>query len=374
MYPETFLADYSRLEQTPFNRTRLRQFHAMVIGGGALGNEVARVLGLLGAGRVTLVDPDTVEPSNLPRSVFFCGRNAVGQNKAYALAEAAVALFPDTEWTAIGNEIADVGFQKLVNAGLLFSCVDSDLARLELAYIAGKLRVPMVDGGLGRQNYSHGRVTYFPGTTDQACYACMLSPRKRRELLEWWQATLRPCGPGIAVEEADLVSTPTMASIIGSIQVEFGLRNLFEAQHGVPTPARSLEVDIYPSRQMTDFRIPVSLECPFHDSEESLHALPREDSTFEELLDSTSSDALTLDWPICTEAKCLACGKGWSPRLRLAALRRNGRCPSCQSRQILEQEIIRSIRRGSTWLQQTPAALQLPAEHLYSVQRHGSDR
>ncbi len=228
VYSETFPADYSRLEQTPFTRSRLRQLSCVVVGAGALGNEVARVLGLLGSLRVTVVDPDVVEASNLPRSIFFCGRETAGQNKAAALVAAAGRMFPETQWTAIGTEIADVGFQKLADANLLFSCVDSDLARLEMAYISARLRVPMVDGGLGRQNYSHGRVTYFPATANQACYGCMLSPTKRRELLELWQSTLRPCAPESDAGDSELVSTPTMAGIIGCIQVEFGLRSFYE--------------------------------------------------------------------------------------------------------------------------------------------------
>jgi molybdopterin-synthase adenylyltransferase len=369
MYPESFRADYSRLEHTPFTRTRLQQLRAVVVGAGALGNEVTRALGLLGAGRVVLVDPDMVEPSNLPRSIFFCRGNAIGRKKACVLAEAAAEMFPDTAWSAIEAEIADVGFQNLVGASLLFSCVDSDLARVEIAYISTKLQIPVCDAGLGRMNYSHGRVTFFPGAAGKACYACMLTPGKRRERLQWWHATLRPCGSGNSLAEADSVSTPTMAAIVGSLQVEFGLRGLFESEAGIAAACRSLEVDIHPTRWITEFTVPVSSDCPFHEFNESLHPLTSEDSTFEELLNSTSSDALMLDWPICTEAKCVACSWSWSPMQRLAALRRKAECPSCRSRQVIEQKIIRTIGRDSTWLHCPPSALQLPARHLYSVQR-----
>jgi len=367
MYPETFFADYSRLESTLFTRTRLQELYAVVVGVGALGNEVARTLGLLGAGRVCVVDPDSVEPSNLPRSTFFCRGNAIGRNKAAVLAEAAARLFPDTAWSAIGTEIADVGFRKLHNATLLFGCVDSDLARLEIAYISTKLRIPVADGALGQPNYSHGRVTFSPGTDGHACYACMLTPRKRRELLECWQATLRPCVPRLP--DAYSVSTPTMASIIAAMQVEIGLHSVFAAQSGVSCGCFSVELDIHPTHRISEFKVPVSSDCPFHQSAGSLHAMPSENTTFQELLDHTASDALLLDWPICTHAKCVACERTWSPMQRLAVLRRKGQCPACHSRQILEQQIIRSIGRGSAWLHHTPSTLQLPAEHLYSVQR-----
>lgn len=43
----------------------------MVVGCGALGNEVLKNLALLGAGHLTLVDFDRVEPRNLSRSILF---------------------------------------------------------------------------------------------------------------------------------------------------------------------------------------------------------------------------------------------------------------------------------------------------------------
>jgi molybdopterin/thiamine biosynthesis adenylyltransferase len=371
VYRETFTAeaDYSRLQETPFSRSRLRQLSCVVVGAGALGNEVARILGLLGTSKVTVVDPDVVETTNLPRSIFFWGEKAVGRNKASALAEAATGIFPQTCWAATQCEIADVGFQCLSDAALLFSCVDSDLARLEIAYISKKLRIPTADGGLGRQNYSHGRVTYFPGAANQACYGCMLSPTKRCELLELWQATLRPCGPGSEGIENELISTPTMAGIVGAIQVEVGLRSLFQAENGTPASSRSLEIQIHPARRMEDFAIPVSTDCPFHRDETYLTALPRPDATFEELLNTARADTVLLDWPICVEARCMDCEKLWSPMQRLAALRRRGGCPVCGARKILELETIRAIGRDSSWLKVTPSALQLPADHLYSVLR-----
>ena len=371
MYAGTFLADYSRLENTPFERKRLVSLRAIVVGAGSLGNEVTRTLGLLGAGQVTVVDPDIVEPSNLPRSVLFCGRNSIGVNKATALRDGAAALFPDTDWMAISSEIADVGFQKIADSNLLFSCVDSDLARLETAYICARLRLPMVDGGLGIENYSHGRVTYYPGADDQACYACMLPPSKRRELLACWQATLRPCGSRNGTN-AELVSTPTMASIIASLQVELGLRTFFKSEVGTGTQAYSVEIDIHPSRKISEVKVPMSAACPFHNFADSLHALPEQNATFGQLLDHVGSGAVILDWPICVEAKCLECGEIWRPMLRLAVLRRRGRCPNCHSDHILEQQILRSISRESAWLHYPPSVLQLPADHLYSLSSLGA--
>jgi hypothetical protein len=118
---------------------------------------------------------------------------------------------------------------------------------------------------------------------------------------------------------------------------------------------------------MEDFAIPVSADCPFHQDETHLKALPRPDATFEELLDATGGDTVLLDWPVCVEAKCMKCEKRWPPMKRLAVLRRGGSCPACGASSILELQTIRAIGRDSSWLREVPSALQLPADHLYTV-------
>jgi molybdopterin-synthase adenylyltransferase len=365
VYAKSFVADYSRLEKTAFTRERMGELHAVVIGAGALGNETARLLGLLGTGKVVVVDPDVVHASNLPRSVFFASGKTIGTNKAAALVSVAQQLFPDTEWSAVVSEIADAGFRRLAHSNVFFSCVDSDLARLEIAYIARKLSLPVVDAGLAAQNYSQGRVTHFPASAEHACFSCMLTPRKRRELLERWEATLRPCLGEDGPEE--LNSTPTMGSIIAALQVELGLRTVFEVGMGETAGARSYEIQIHPARRIEEFSIPSSVDCPFHRVDTDLFALPHENATFEDLLNSVNGDAIVLDWPICTDARCIDCDQQWRPLQRVAALRRRGLCPSCGSRHVLELQTIRTIDRDSLWLRQQPSALQLPADHLYSV-------
>src|SRR5262244_614861 len=64
--------DYSRLDSTIYNRARLSGLNVMVVGAGALGNEVIKNLSLLGLGTIYIVDRDVIESSNLTRSVLFC--------------------------------------------------------------------------------------------------------------------------------------------------------------------------------------------------------------------------------------------------------------------------------------------------------------
>jgi hypothetical protein len=361
--------DYSKLERTLFSRSRLEGLRCVVVGAGALGNEVVRILGLLNVGDVLVVDPDIVEASNLPRSTFFFSYpKSLGRNKALALAEAASEMFPGVHWIGAATEIADVGFQDASRADLWFSCVDTDLVRTEIAYISTKIGMPVVDAGLGMQNYSHGRVTYFPGTPDRACYCCMLTSRRRRQILEMWHAPLHSCATDEHLQGLDLVSTPTMASVVGALQVELGLRFLFQSSVRDPAETTSFEIRLHPERKLSEFVIQRSEGCPFHSQDrEPLRDLPRPGCTVRELLENWSGRCLELDWPICTRARCLVCGHAWEPMVRLATLRRRARCPDCEAQRILDLEVVRTIDRASPWADLTISQLGLPENHLFTM-------
>ena len=338
----------------------------MVVGAGALGNEAVKAVGLLGTGSVLIVDHDCVQPSDLTRSVLFRQPDSSGRNKAAALADAARNFFPDTQFAAADCEIADVGFGRLSGVDILFSCVDSDLARLEIAYVSTRLGIPVCDAGLGTPNYSHGRVSWFPGPAG-ACFGCKLTPRRRRELLTLWNASVRPCADPPPDQAAP--STPTMAAMTGSAQVELALRWKMQ---GI-AESRTFEISLDAEPRSCFFRTPVSASCPFHEpAREPLRALPSPAATFLDLLESAGpASSVVLDWPRVVRARCLDCEQAWMPFERAAVFRRKqgpkSICPACGSRSILEQESVRVIGRDSPWVRFTPAQLGLPEDHRYTV-------
>ena len=68
---------YSRLRLIAWwDQAKLAAARILVVGAGALGNEVLKNLALLGVGTIYLVDFDTIEQSNLTRSVLFRNRTA----------------------------------------------------------------------------------------------------------------------------------------------------------------------------------------------------------------------------------------------------------------------------------------------------------
>src|SRR4051794_989267 len=73
---------YGRLRLIPWWRQeRLAAARVLVVGAGALGNEVIKNLALLGVGTTLVIDLDDVEPSNLSRSVLFRAEDG-GQPKS----------------------------------------------------------------------------------------------------------------------------------------------------------------------------------------------------------------------------------------------------------------------------------------------------
>ena len=80
---ESFVIDdgrYSRMELIAWwEQEKIANAKVLVVGVGALGNEVIKNLVLLGIGTLYIIDYDTIEPSNLNKSVLFresdCGKN-----------------------------------------------------------------------------------------------------------------------------------------------------------------------------------------------------------------------------------------------------------------------------------------------------------
>src|SRR6266550_3462106 len=99
---------YGRLRLIPWWRQeRLRAAKVLVIGAGALGNEILKNLALLGVGNVLVVDLDTVENSNLSRSVLFREADC-GRAKAQVAVDAARQIYPEMRTQALrGNVIHD---------------------------------------------------------------------------------------------------------------------------------------------------------------------------------------------------------------------------------------------------------------------------
>ena len=101
---------------TVWDREKVRGSRALVVGAGALGNEVAKNLSMMGVALIVAVDRDTVEMANLTRSIFF-RESDHGQSKVTALAARLREFNPDVEVIPLHGDLEVAGKAAAGKAG-----------------------------------------------------------------------------------------------------------------------------------------------------------------------------------------------------------------------------------------------------------------
>src|SRR6476646_8318052 len=101
---------FSRLRAIEWwDQEKVAAARILVIGAGALGNEVIKNLALLGVGHILIIDMDRIEASNLSRSVLYRASDN-GSYKCEAAARAARDIYPDVKSHAlVANAVYDIG-------------------------------------------------------------------------------------------------------------------------------------------------------------------------------------------------------------------------------------------------------------------------
>lgn len=201
-----------------FDQKRIQAAHIMVVGCGALGNEVLKNLVLMGVEHITVVDFDIVEVGNLSRSVLFTKADADAKRlKTDVVAERLKKMNPAVEVKTICGDITyEVGLALIRKMNVVIGCVDSRWARYCINRLCMRAGVPWVDGGIdGLEGTAR---VFVPG---ENCYACNLGPEGLKDLTR-----RMPCS-GIIRRQEQAGSAPTtsiVASVIGAVQVQEALK------------------------------------------------------------------------------------------------------------------------------------------------------
>lgn len=211
---------YQRLRLIPWwNQQVLEEARVMVVGAGAIGNEVLKNLALLGVGTIFVIDLDLVENSNLSRSVLFRASDE-GRPKALAAAEKTREMNPGVKAIGLKADIChDVGLGLFRSVDLVIGGLDNREARLSINEKCWKVNRPWIDGAT-ETIAGLARVFMPPGGP---CYECTMNELDFRLLNMRRSCALFRRGE---ILEGKVPTTPTTASVVAGIQVQEAVKIL----------------------------------------------------------------------------------------------------------------------------------------------------
>lgn len=353
---------YSRLRLIPWwDQDRLKNAAVMVVGAGAIGNELIKNLTLLGIGRILIFDMDAIESTNLTRSVLYRAKD-VGRYKAEVAAERAMEMNPDVKAKAfVANIIDDVGLGVFRRMDVVLGGLDNREARLAINQSCYKVNRPWIDGAIEALN-GFARV-FVPG--QGACYECTMTET------DWMLINKRKSCALLTHEEmasGKIPTTPTSSSVIAGIQVQEMLK-LLHADRNLPTLAgkgfvfNGLTHDSYVVEYLR------KEDCMSHDTYEKIVEKPwsAKTVTLKEVLGEMRRElgeraVLDFDRDIATTAKC-SCGESkdlYTPVHKLKGHMLT--CPRCGGRMSFDS--IHSVKGTEDFLDRTPYEIGLPLLHI----------
>lgn len=262
----------------------------MVVGCGALGNEVLKDLVLTGARHLVIVDFDTVEADNLSRSVLFSREDArAGRRKVEAATERLQQMSPDLDIQPIFGDIAyDVGLGLIRRMDVVIGCVDNRWARYCINRHCMRAGVPWVDGGI--EGLEGTARVFKPG---ENCYACNLGPEGLKDM-----AYRMPCSGVIRRDLAAGKSptTPIAAAIIAAVEVQEAMKIIEREKDATSLCGKMFYYEgEHLTTRIVDFKA-WDDDCPVHERWEPVEPSPlRVQNTVAETLDYLNSQLILDD-------------------------------------------------------------------------------
>jgi len=201
-----------------FKAQKVNDAKVMVVGVGALGNEVLKNLALFGVGNIVIVDFDTIEQSNLSRSVLFRAEDAYNKSyKAVIAAERIKEINPKVNvYPLCGNLAFDAGLGLYRRMDVIIGCLDNLQSRILLNRLCVRAGKTWIDGGIG--DLEGQCSVYQPG---KSCYECNLTEDEKAD----FDKRISCAGVAKMNENAGRVATtPVSASIIAAVQVQEAMK------------------------------------------------------------------------------------------------------------------------------------------------------
>lgn len=228
-----------------FKQDKVRNAKVLVVGAGALGNEVIKNLTLFGVGTIFVCDFDRIELSNLTRSVLFREKDAYEHSyKAEVAAKRAMEVNPQIKVIPIvGNLFSEVGLGIYKDVDVVIGCLDSRIARYLLNRLCMRVGKTWIDGSI--ENMTGVVKVYSPGIN---CYECNLSREEFNNIM------LRTgCADVVRAQTSAgrVATTPISASIVGAMQAQEAMK-IIHTSDGEPTPFKTLSGKMWRFEGMTN--------------------------------------------------------------------------------------------------------------------------
>ena len=156
-----------------YEREFISGLDILVVGAGAIGNELIKNLALFGVGGITLVDFDTIELHNLTRSIFF-REDDVGLPKSKVVTARASEISKETNFqTKNGNFWTELTFKEMLKFDAIICAVDNFEARIRLNSLAQLTNKLLINTGIDHR-FASVEIFPFNFSDDCACYECSI--------------------------------------------------------------------------------------------------------------------------------------------------------------------------------------------------------
>jgi adenylyltransferase/sulfurtransferase len=339
-----------------WDQARLASAKVLLIGVGAIGNEVLKNLALLGIGNVFLADLDTIENSNLSRSILFRAADS-GKSKAAVAAERARDIYPQICAQSFhGNIVYDLGLGIYRWADVVIGGLDNREARVAINRSAARAGKIWIDGAIERLD---GVARVFDPACGP-CYECTMND------VDWKMLEARRSCALLTrdeMEQGKVPTTPTTASVIAGIQCQEAVKLL----HGLDVLAGRGFVFEGMGHQSYVVTYSRKEDCLSHDPYEPIEPLEWRvcETRVGDLLERVRSDLgvkavvefntdllSALSCPVCSEDEALFTSLG---KVKIGT----GKCPHCGADRV--PQTFHTVSGDESFLDRTLAEIGVPA-------------
>ncbi len=209
---------FERTKRIPWiDLLKIEKAKVLIVGAGAIGNEVAKNLVLSGFKFISVVDMDHVERSNLNRCVFFSDLDADKERmKAEVVAEGMEALDESVKVNFHTKKIEDMSEEFIPSHDIVLGALDNVMTRLHINGVCYYNNIPYIDGAT--QGFTGKVQVVLPPNTP--CLECTMNKTHMKILEKRFSCT----GSDISYFEDKLAAEITTTAVISAVQVREALK------------------------------------------------------------------------------------------------------------------------------------------------------